>query len=79
MLVAVTSLFWLGAGTDSVALWVWLSLIHLLTSMSGAAIDLYGSNIQMELAPVDRLSRYFAIAAAVGGICGGLGTTVRAS
>ena len=29
----------------------------------------------MELAPVDRPSGYFAIAAAVAGVCGGLGTT----
>lgn len=29
----------------------------------------------MELAPVDRPSGYFAIAAAVAGICGGLRTT----
>jgi MFS family permease len=61
------------AGADSVSLWVWLPLIHLLTGVPGAALDLCGSNIQMELAPVDRPSRYFAIAAAVGGICGGLG------
>ncbi len=44
--------------------------------MTGAVIDLCGSNIQLELAPVDRPSKYFAIAAAVGGLCGGLGTTV---
>lgn len=30
----------------------------------------------MEVAPVERPSTYFAIAAAVAGVCGGLGTTV---
>ncbi len=75
ILVAVTPLLWLGAGANSLSLWLWLPLIHLLTGGTGAAIDLCSSNIQMELAPVDRPSRYFAIAAAVAGVCGGLGTT----
>jgi MFS family permease len=75
IVVAVTPLFWLGAGTDSVSVWLWLPLIHLLIGGAGAAVDLCSSNIQMELAPVDRPSGYFAIAAAVAGICGGLGTT----
>lgn len=75
IIVAVTPLFWLGAGADSLSVWVWLPLIHLLIGGAGAAIDLCGSNIQMELAPLERPSGYFATAAAVGGICGGLGTT----
>ena len=75
ILVAVTPLLWLGARANSVSLWVWLPLIHLLSGVTGAAIDLCGSNIQMELAPVDRPSGYFALAAAVAGIGGGLGTT----
>ncbi len=76
ILVAVTPLLWLGAGAGAISVWLWLPLIHLITGATGAAIDLCGSNIQMELAPVDRPSRYFAIAAAVGGVSGGLGTTV---
>lgn len=75
IIVAVTPLFWLGTGADSVSLWLWLPLIHLLTGGAGAAIELCSSNIQMELAPVERPSGYFATAAAVAGICGGLGTT----
>ena len=75
IIVAVTPLLWLSAGTNSVYLWVWLPLIHILTGGAGAAVDLCGSNIQMELAPVDRPSKYFAFAAAVGGIGGGLGAT----
>ena len=69
----MTPLFWLGVGADE-SLWVWLPLIHILSGGTGAAIDLCNNNIQMEVAPVARPSRYFAFAAAVGGI-GGLGTT----
>ena len=75
ILVAVTPLLWLGAGANTVSIWLWLPLIHLVTGGAGAAVELCGSNIQMELAPVDRPAGYFAIAAAVAGICGGLGTT----
>lgn len=75
IVVAITPLFWLGAGNNTISLWLWLPLIHLLTGGAGAAIDLCSSNIQMEIAPVDRPSKYFATAAAVAGVCGGLGTT----
>lgn len=75
ILVAVTPLFWLGAGNDAVSLWVWLPLIHLLTGGTWAAIDLCSSNIQMEMAPLKHPSTYFAIASAVAGVCGALGTT----
>jgi len=75
ILIAVSPLFWLGVGTDQLSLWVWLPLIKLLNGGAGAAIDLCNNNIQMELAPVERPSKYFAIAAAVAGVSGGLGTT----
>lgn len=75
VLVAVTPLFWLGTGTESVSLWVWLPLLHLLSGGTWAAVDLCNSNIQMELAPGEHPSTYFAIAAAVAGVSGGLGTT----
>lgn len=74
VLIAVTPLFWLGAGTDSISVWLWLPLIHLISGGFGAAIDLCNSNIQMEMAPLDRPSQYFAIAAAVTGVSGGLGS-----
>lgn len=74
VLIAVTPLFWLGAGTDSISVWLWLPLIHLVSGGFGAAIDLCNNNIQMEMAPVDRPSQYFAIAAAVTGVSGGLGS-----
>ena len=75
ILVAITPLFWLGVGNSAISVWLWLPLLHLLMGSTGAAIDLCSSNIQMEIAPVDRPSKYFAIAAAVAGVCGGLGTT----
>lgn len=76
MLAAVTPLFWLGAGADSVSQWVWLPLIHLVSGGSWAAIELCSNNIQMEVAAIEHSSTYFAFAAAVAGICGALGTTV---
>ena len=76
VLIAVTPLFWLGAGNNSISVWLWLPLIHIVTGGFGAAIELCNSNIQMEMAPLDRPSQYFAIAAAVTGVSGGLGSTV---
>ncbi|MDF5717545.1 MAG: MFS transporter [Rhizonema sp. NSF051] len=75
-LMAVSPLFWLGVGTDSVSIWIWIPLIQLMSGAFGAAITLCSSNIQMEVAPIDRPSQYFAIAAAVMGITGGLGSAV---
>ncbi len=75
ILAAVTPLFWLGAGSDLVSQWVWLPLIHMLSGGTWAAIELCSNNIQMEVAPIEHPSTYFAIAAAVAGVCGALGTT----
>jgi predicted MFS family arabinose efflux permease len=75
ILVAVTPFFWLGAGNDAISLWLGIPLLHILTGGTWAAIDLCNNNIQMEVAPVDRPSTYFAIAAAVSGVCGAVGTT----
>ncbi|MDZ7957503.1 MAG: MFS transporter [Aulosira sp. DedQUE10] len=76
VLIAVTPLFWLGAGNDFISVWVWLPLIHILWGGFGAAIDLCNSNIQMEMAPLESPSQYFAIAAAITGVSGGLGSAV---
>ncbi len=73
--IAVIPLSWLLAGTDSVSVWVWLAIVHLVWGGFQAAIDLCYSNIQMSLAPVNRPSQYFAVAAAVTGVSGGLGAT----
>lgn len=75
IVVALTPLCWLAARNNTVSLWVWLPLIHLLTGGTGAAIDLCNNNIQMEVAPAKHPSKYFATAAAVAGVSGGLGTT----
>lgn len=74
IVIAVTPLFWLFVGSDSVSVWVWLPLIHLVCGGFGAAIDLCITNIQMSVAPANRPSQYYAIAAAVAGTCGGLGS-----
>jgi len=47
----------------------------MLSGGTWAAIELCSNNIQMEVAPLEHPSTYFAIAAAVAGVCGALGTT----
>ncbi len=75
VLVAITPIFWLGTGTDMLSLWLWLPLLHLLAGGTWAAIDLCNNNIQLGIAPVQNQSTYFAIAAAIAGVSGALGTT----
>lgn len=74
--VALTPLFWLGASTDSLSIWLWLPLLHILTGGTWAAIDLCSNNMQLGVAPVYGQATYFAIAAAIAGVSGALGTTV---
>ena len=74
ILVAVIPLFWLGAGADSTSVWVWLPLVHLLSGGAWAAIDLCNNNIQMSVAPVRSQASYFAIASAIAGVTGAIGT-----
>ncbi|MFS8119092.1 MAG: MFS transporter, partial [Microcoleus sp.] len=75
LVVAVTPLLWLGTGNYPFAVWVWLPLLHLLGGTTLGAIALCTNNIQMEIAPIEQPSTYFAIAAAVSGVAGALGTT----
>lgn len=75
ILVAVTPLLWLGTGSDSLSVWLWFPLLHVLSGGTWAAIDLCSNNIQMSVAPTRNQATYFAIAAAVAGVCGALGTT----
>ncbi len=75
LVVALTPLLWLGTGNYPFAVWVWLPLLHLLGGTTLGAIALCTNNIQMEIAPLEQPSTYFAIAAAVSGVAGGLGTT----
>lgn len=74
ILAAVMPLFWLGTGDNSTSAWVWLPLIHLLSGGTWAAIDLCSNNIQMNIAPAKSQAVYFAIASAVAGVTGALGT-----
>ena len=75
MVVAVTPVLWLLASSDRISLWVWLPLLHLLGGGTWAAIDLCSNNIQMDVAPQRNQASYFAIAAAVAGVAGAIGTT----
>lgn len=75
ILVAVTPLFWLATGSNPASLWIGLPLIHVLRGSTWAAIDLCIHNMQMSVAPLRSQSGYFAIAAAITGVSGALGTT----
>ncbi|MBD2517300.1 MFS transporter [Nostoc sp. FACHB-973] len=76
ILVAATPLLWLGIGVNRLDIWLWLPLLHILTGGTGAAMDLCNNNIQLGIAPIKNQSIYFAIAAAVAGASGALGTTI---
>ncbi|MEG4810993.1 MFS transporter [Microcoleus sp. F8-D3] len=75
LVVAITPLLWLGTGNYPFAVWVWLPLLHMLGGTTLGAIGLCTNNIQMEIASIEQPSTYFAIAAAVSGLAGALGTT----
>ncbi|MBF2026869.1 MAG: MFS transporter [Oscillatoriales cyanobacterium C42_A2020_001] len=75
VLVAVTPLLWLGTSGNDVSLWILFPALHLLAGGTWAAIDLCNNNLQLGVAPVRNQATYFAIAAAVSGVCGALGTT----
>lgn len=75
ILGAVMPLFWLETGANSASVLLWLPLIHLLTGGTWAAIDLCNHNIQMSVAPSSRSQAvYFAIASAIAGAAGAMGT-----
>jgi MFS family permease len=76
ILVAITPILWLGVNGSSLDIWLWLPLLHILTGGTWAAIDLCNNNLQLEIAPVRNQANYFAIAAAVAGVSGALGTTI---
>lgn len=76
ILVAVTPLLWIGMGTNTADLWLWLPLLHIFSGGSFVAIELCTNNLQLSIAPVRSQSVYFAIAAAVAGATGAMGTTI---
>lgn len=76
ILVALTPLLWLEAGTAPIFLWAWFPLLHVVAGGTWAAIDLCSNNLLMGVAPLLHQSIYFAIAAAVPGVTGAMGITV---
>ncbi|MEA5594284.1 MFS transporter [Rivularia sp. UHCC 0363] len=76
ILVAIIPVLWVGIGVDSLSIWLWLPLVHILIGGSSAAIELCSNNMQLAIAPVRMQSSYFAIAAAVAGASGAIGTTI---
>jgi len=75
VLVALTPLLWLEAGTAPIFLWGWFPLLHIVGGATWAAIDLCSGNLMMSVTPLRNQSIYFAIAAAVPGITGAIGIT----
>lgn len=73
-LVAVIPLLWLGTGDTSRSIWLWFPLLHLLSGGTWAAINLCMNNLQLEIAPPQHQTKYFALTAAIGGVCGAMGT-----
>ncbi|ABA19810.1 Major facilitator superfamily MFS_1 [Trichormus variabilis ATCC 29413] len=76
ILVALTPLLWLGIGINTLDIWLWLPLLHILLGGTAAAIDLCNNNMQLGIAPLRNQSIYFAIASAVAGVSGAVGTTI---
>lgn len=76
VIVALSPLLWLGVGTDSLSMLLWLPLLHILMSGTWVAIDLCCNNLQLGIARMENCALYFATAAAVAGVSGALGTTV---
>ncbi|MFK8183513.1 MAG: MFS transporter [Phormidesmis sp.] len=75
VLAAAIPLFWTHVDSGLLCVWLGLPLLHLLQGTSFAALELCLANIQLEVAPLAKQSSYFAIAAAVIGVTGALGTT----
>ncbi|BAY18306.1 major facilitator superfamily MFS_1 [Anabaenopsis circularis NIES-21] len=76
IMVGLTPIFWLGISASQMDIWLWLPLLHILAGVTWAAIDLCNNNLQLAIAPIKNQSIYFAIAAAVAGASGALGTTI---
>lgn len=76
VLVAIIPVLWMGTGANELSIWLWFPLLHMLGGGTWAAIDLCLNNMQIGIAPIHNQSGYFAIAAAVAGVSGSLGTVV---
>lgn len=73
--VAITPVLWLSTGPNAWSLWLLFPVLHILAGVTWAGIDLCNNNLQLGVAPVRNQASYFAIAAAISGVCGALGTT----
>jgi MFS family permease len=76
IIVAIMPLLWLGIGSRNLDLWLWLPLLHIFIGGTEAGMDLCNNNMQICVTPVRNQSIYFAIAAAIAGVTGALGTTI---
>ncbi|AFZ57342.1 MFS transporter [Anabaena cylindrica FACHB-243] len=76
IIVAVTPLLWFGISNSNLDVWLWLPLLHIFVGGTGAGVDLCNNNMQIGITPVRNQSIYFAIAAAIAGVTGALGTTI---
>ncbi len=76
ILIAITPIFWILIGNSSTDIWLWLPLLHIFIGGSVNTVELCGNNLQIAIAPTRNQSIYFAIAAAVAGGAGALGTTI---
>ena len=75
ILIAITPIFWIVIGNSPTDMWLWLPLLHIFIGGTNV-IELCGNNLQIAIAPTKNQSIYFAIAAAVAGGTGALGTTI---
>ncbi|MBD1821888.1 MFS transporter [Cyanobacteria bacterium FACHB-DQ100] len=76
ILVAVTPVLWLGTDASSLSIWLWFPMLHLLGGGTIAAVDLCINNLQLEIAPTQHHTKYFAITGAIGGVAGAMGALV---
>ena len=75
VLAATIPFMWSFSDGSLYSVWLALPLLHMAQGGTFAALELCLANIQLELAPLARQSVYFAIAAAVMGVTGAMGTT----
>jgi MFS family permease len=75
LLAATIPFMWSYVDGSVASVWLALPMLHMAQGSTFAALELCVANIQLELAPIMRQSACFAIAAAVMGVTGALGTT----
>ncbi|MBD3881042.1 MFS transporter [Phormidium tenue FACHB-886] len=73
---ALTPVLWLVTDANSLSIWLWIPLLHLLTGGTWAALDLCNNNLQIGVAPPEKQAAYFGLVAAVVGASSALGTIV---